>query len=104
MGMQHGGMNQPSMMQPGMQMGGGGFGNYNLPRRLAGSFMLATGPNGEPLCPQLVPRNGETLVFMNREKVRILESNEYQWYMFNAPIAILKGKWTSNTFGHQTVR
>merc|ERR1719436_166878 len=100
-GMMQPGM-QPGMMQPGMQ-GGGGFGGYSLPQRLAGSFMLQTGPNGMPLCPQLVPQMGEHLVFMNREKAAWVETNEYQWYMYNTPIATLRGSWQSNSFGHQTV-
>lgn len=68
------------------------------------------------LLPVLVPGRGETFVFKNKEKARIVETNEYTWELDEVgfpgrarkvkadfTFAKLKGKWKSNTFGHQSV-
>lgn len=44
------------------------------------------------------------MMLMSRESVNWVETNEYMWFKGHEPFAMLRGKWTSNTFGHQTVR
>lgn len=75
---------------------------------------LSTSP--QVLVPALVPGPGEVFEFKNKEKARIVETNEYKWMLdeveqpstgmkqeVDMRIATLKGKWQSNSFGHQSV-
>lgn len=57
-----------------------------------------------PLWPELVPPAGNSWMFMCREKVSWVETNEYRWWSNNQPIARLTGSWASNLYGYQTVR
>lgn len=80
------------------------------------------GARGEPLIPALVPLPGETYVLKNKEKMNAMEiftsmaeSNQYEWeldevqddrtgrHKVDLHFAKLRGKWTSNSFGHKSV-
>lgn len=75
------------------------------------NVMLGTDPQG-PLCPGMVPPPNTSFAVQNRERVDVLESNEYRWAFIgimhgnevtpiNQWFAKIDGSFLGNLFGHR---
>mmetsp|Transcript_40482 Transcript_40482/g.114568 ORF Transcript_40482/g.114568 Transcript_40482/m.114568 type:complete len:429 (-) Transcript_40482:129-1415(-) len=84
---------------------------------------MQRGRPGQPLIPELVPPPGQVYEFLNKEKPHAaqfifegIDTNAYKWefseiermsdgreFKVDQTFAKLKGKWTSNSFGHKSV-